>query len=174
MIIFVSGGVRSGKSHFAEQKAIELACHDKQLHYIATSIVYDEEMRRRIRKHQEDRVQSKMNWNTIECSTNLNKIVHQFSKNDVVLIDCLTTLLANEMFSSGNDDIQSIVSAIEAIGANSFSTIIVSNEIFSNGIDYEQETLNYMHKLGQLHVAVVELAKEAYLVESGIPRKKKG
>ncbi|MED4453670.1 bifunctional adenosylcobinamide kinase/adenosylcobinamide-phosphate guanylyltransferase [Metabacillus fastidiosus] len=174
MLIFVSGGVRSGKSYFAEQKAMELASDSKELHYIATSIVYDEEMKKRIRKHQEDRTKSGLQWNTVECSANIGEIASRFSKKDVVLIDCLTTLLANEMFSEQNEDEQSILLALQKIANNSFAVIIVSNEIFSSGTMYERETLNYMRKLGRLHVEIAAVAKEVYLVENGIPRKKKG
>ena len=53
MLLFISGGVRSGKSTLGEKFANELASGNKI--YLATSKAYDEEMKQRIYKHQKDR-----------------------------------------------------------------------------------------------------------------------
>jgi adenosylcobinamide kinase/adenosylcobinamide-phosphate guanylyltransferase len=58
-LVFVTGGVRSGKSYYAEQ----LAKAFNQVTYIATGWAGDEEMTERIRLHQERRPAS---WDTIE------------------------------------------------------------------------------------------------------------
>jgi len=52
MLIFITGGARSGKSAFAEQYA---AKRGKQGVYIATAQLYDDEMRERARLHREQR-----------------------------------------------------------------------------------------------------------------------
>lgn len=47
-LIFITGGVRSGKSHFAEQAALQQyeaqACTAKRLLYLASGIALDHEM----------------------------------------------------------------------------------------------------------------------------------
>ena len=45
----VTGGQRSGKSVFAEGMALEMTTHPT---YLATALVYDEEMHNRVRIHQ--------------------------------------------------------------------------------------------------------------------------
>ena len=66
-IIFVTGGVRSGKSSFAESLAIEYARKEKvALHYIATAVNTDTEMQERIAKHQQIRKTQKVKWNSHE------------------------------------------------------------------------------------------------------------
>ncbi|UTW69778.1 bifunctional adenosylcobinamide kinase/adenosylcobinamide-phosphate guanylyltransferase [Anaerobacillus sp. HL2] len=55
-MIFISGGVRSGKSSFAENLAYSYITEKRnKLIYIATSKNEDSEMAGRIKKHQQDR-----------------------------------------------------------------------------------------------------------------------
>ena len=58
--ILVLGGARSGKSSFAEKKALEL---DDAVLYVATGLALDDDMKRRIEKHQERRP---AHWETLE------------------------------------------------------------------------------------------------------------
>ncbi len=51
-IILVTGGARSGKSGFAESLCRE---QNNSTAYIATSVAFDDEMKERVRKHQESR-----------------------------------------------------------------------------------------------------------------------
>ena len=50
MFLFVSGGVRSGKSEWAERAALALS-PDAPRVYLATARVSDEDMRRRVERH---------------------------------------------------------------------------------------------------------------------------
>ncbi|MFC0271552.1 bifunctional adenosylcobinamide kinase/adenosylcobinamide-phosphate guanylyltransferase [Metabacillus herbersteinensis] len=178
MILFISGGVRSGKSHFAEQMAITLAGSSKQLHYVATSHLYDDEMKRRIQKHKHDRNSSKYLWKTWEFQRDLSQLVKYISKQDVVLVDCLTTLVANELFDSEIAFQQqsvhdTVFSSIQELAQASHDLLLVSNEIFSSVNPYDDSTIHYMKELGKLHIKTVELADCAYVVENGIPLCKK-
>lgn len=178
MILFVSGGVRSGKSSFAEKMAIKLAGSSRQLHYLATSHLYDDEMKQRIQKHKHDRNSSNTVWKTWEFQRDLSQLVKYVSKQDVVLVDCLTTLVANELFNSETDfQHQSvhntIFSSIQLLAHACHDLLLVSNEIFSSVECYDDATVHYMKELGKLHIKTVELADCAYLVENGIPLCKK-
>ncbi len=100
-LIFISGGVRSGKSSFAEKLALKIACEEGGgLHYIATGVPSDLEMKERIKKHQHDREAAKYRWITVEQSINIGAIADHFNNRDILLLDCVTTLLNNELFSS--------------------------------------------------------------------------
>ena len=69
-ITFVVGGARSGKTRYAEQ----LAKGVKRKTYIATALPFDEEMRERIRLHQDRRGEG---WVTIETELDLAGALEQ-------------------------------------------------------------------------------------------------
>ena len=99
-VIFITGGVRSGKSQFAENIAMERwqSLGIGQLHYIAAMQPSDSEMEKRISRHQEDRRQSGYHWMTWEQPVSIGKMASNFKCDDIVLLDCLTTWLNNELF----------------------------------------------------------------------------
>lgn len=98
-ILFISGGVRSGKSTFAEELAREYAIEEEaNLHYIATSVVIDAEMKERIFLHQKGREKQVLKWTTWEKPVHLGELTCEFQKSDILLLDCLTTLVGNELF----------------------------------------------------------------------------
>ncbi|WP_210366672.1 bifunctional adenosylcobinamide kinase/adenosylcobinamide-phosphate guanylyltransferase [Bacillus sp. REN3] len=183
-LIFISGGVRSGKSSFAEKLAIDIAercC--VQLHYVATGQSSDREMEERIIRHKQDRRDSGRNWTTWEQPRNLAELSSSFSCGDVVLLDCLTTLLNNEFFHGGDrwrhEDFQlqvhnGIAGAIEGIAGRTHTLIVVSNEVLNGTVADHEMVFTYMRLLGQIHQTIVRKSKFAYIVESGIPILKKG
>ncbi|OZU87325.1 hypothetical protein CIL03_17185 [Virgibacillus indicus] len=185
-ITFITGGVRSGKSSFAEKTAVKKALEiDGGLHYIATSKSADEEMEERIRNHQKDRNESGYLWNTWEQPVNIESLAFYFKKNDVILLDCLTTLLSNELFSqdtgwsdtySKKDEVfNRIWNGIKAIEKNCHHLILVSNEVFFDPLHEETELLfTYCQLMGKLHQQIVSTAENAYLVEAAIPLLMKG
>ena len=71
-IHFLTGGSRSGKS----TKALELTRgHDRKA-FIATAQAFDDEMRERIKKHQEERGSEYQNF---EAPINLAEAIHKAS-----------------------------------------------------------------------------------------------
>lgn len=184
-ITFITGGVRSGKSHFAEKLAGEISKTEPlgQLHYIAAMQPSDEEMKQRIRVHQDDRMHSGLVWNTWEKSTSIGDLAGNFREKDVVLLDCLTTWLNNELFFEKdgwkdaaflNELFEKIWNGILSISRNVNTLIIVSNEVFYEPIDSNDLVFVYSSLLGNLHQKVVAEARLAYLVEAGIPIVMKG
>ena len=67
----ILGGVRSGKSAFAEGLATDLGLHTV---YLATGQVMDEEMEERIQSHRRRRP---VEWDTLEESLNLPECLRQ-------------------------------------------------------------------------------------------------
>ncbi len=164
MLIFISGGVRSGKSTLGEQLAKELA--NKRKVYLATAKPYDEEMEFRIEKHQKSR--EKKGFITIEKSENIGEIV--FQKDDTVLLDCLGTLTSNEMFYDYsldfNDEFakkteRKIYCDIMKIARSVQNLIVISNEIFSDGKTYDKATEKYIEVLGKLHIRLTKESQKA-------------
>jgi adenosylcobinamide kinase/adenosylcobinamide-phosphate guanylyltransferase len=176
-LIFIAGGARSGKSTFAERVAAKLAKKEGgNLHYIATSRPSDEEMQRRIRRHKEQRDGSGFLWKTWECPEDLNAIVPHFGPKDIVLLDCLTILLANELFSDRNNDpvTEAILQPIDDLTQCCRALVVVSNEVLNEPLPDDPLMLAYARLLGYLHRELVKRAAAAYLVEMGIPVLMKG
>ncbi|MFC4103472.1 bifunctional adenosylcobinamide kinase/adenosylcobinamide-phosphate guanylyltransferase [Paenibacillus xanthanilyticus] len=101
MAIFITGGARSGKSDFAERYAMRLAA---DAIYVATSQIWDEEMRQRIGLHQGTRAASGYPWQTIEepfgLAETLLALEEQFlraARRPAVVVDCLTLWLSNQL-----------------------------------------------------------------------------
>ncbi|MBA2873269.1 bifunctional adenosylcobinamide kinase/adenosylcobinamide-phosphate guanylyltransferase [Thermaerobacillus caldiproteolyticus] len=182
MIVFISGGVRSGKSAIAEEYVRKLASCENVVHYIATAQAVDDEMKMRIAYHQEQRARQSLRWMTWERSVGLHELATRFGSNDVVLLDCLTNLLANELFSDEGwkqedtcfQKARGIFEAVVQLAAHSKALVIVSNELFSGSVPEDMGTYHFMKTLGWLHQQIVTRASIAILAQHGIPLVKKG
>jgi adenosylcobinamide kinase/adenosylcobinamide-phosphate guanylyltransferase len=183
-LIFITGGVRSGKSSLGER----LACEIKEqiggeLHYIATGVVTDGEMDRRIQRHREERDTSTHVWKTWEQSKHVSELAPLFGEKDVILLDCLTYLVNNEFFVEGDcwqkqaflgDLKERILSGLKQIFSKCHTLIVVSNEVLFEPIHDNPLVISYCRLLGELHQAIVCEADRAYEVYKGIPLVKKG
>ncbi|WP_312475318.1 bifunctional adenosylcobinamide kinase/adenosylcobinamide-phosphate guanylyltransferase [Neobacillus sp.] len=182
-LIFITGGVRSGKSSLAERLALELASQSGgPLYYIATGVPSDSEMQERIEKHQSDREAGTYQWKTIEQSVQIGMLDETFSSGDIILLDCVTTLLNNELFSTEqtwNDSFletvkEKIITGIISIKNRAGTMIVVSNEVLNESLLGNDLVFLYGRLLGQIHQVLVEEADQAFLVEAGIPIVMKG
>ncbi|MCL6572561.1 MAG: bifunctional adenosylcobinamide kinase/adenosylcobinamide-phosphate guanylyltransferase [Bacillus sp. (in: Bacteria)] len=182
-LIFITGGVRSGKSSFAERKAVEIASNTGgKLIYLATGVPSDSEMKDRIEKHQRDRKVGTSYWKTIEQSVQIGKLVDDFNDQDIILLDCVTTLLNNELFSCKQTwDMsfletvkENIITGITSIKNRAGTIIVVSNEVLNESLLGTEILFLYGRILGQIHQHLVNEADQAFLVEAGIPIVMKG
>lgn len=183
-LIFITGGVRSGKSSFAEKLSADLAGKTGgNLHYIAAGQANDPEMEARIRRHQEDRRKSGLCWTTWEKPSGLAEMFAVFDRNDIVVLDCLTTLLNNELFLA--EDLwrerrfqekvsTDILQGIDRIRQRCKAIIIVSNEVLNEPIGRNKLVFTYGKILGRLHQTITAMADQAYLVEAGLKVQMKG
>jgi adenosylcobinamide kinase / adenosylcobinamide-phosphate guanylyltransferase len=187
VMIFVTGGVRSGKSSFAEQLAVEIASeHQLHLHYIATSEETDDEMRKRITLHRLAREKSPLPWKTWEFPYPNLHLISNFGKEDVILLDCLTTWMGNVCFHQFecsppstseafmNSTVLKVMNTIDAFSARVHTFILVSNELLHDGNLDDPYVFAYQRMIGLLHQKIVNRADTAFLVETGIALKMKG
>ncbi len=181
-LIFISGGVRSGKSTFAELYASQLARkRNSSLYYLATSISFDEEMEKRIEHHQHTRNKSRHHWQTIERASNLAQAMKKEHVGSVMLLDCLTVWLNNEFYERNiteetsvdsvtwNQVKNHIINEIRTISQHVDTLIIVSNDIFHDQKNQTNYVNIYSQMLGELHQLIVKEAYQAYSVESSMP-----
>ena len=177
MIVFISGGARSGKSQFAEQTALALFNKTKgesSLTYIATAKKSDAEMVERIKIHQQEREKE---WQTVEESFDLIPVLLSCKKDDVILVDCLTIWLSNVMFELEDsiDVIEhQVKSWISLAREKQFHLLVVSNDV-NEGIPTSDEGVHtYMYALQRLHQTIVHQAELAVEVQAGVPTYWKG
>ena len=172
-MIFITGGVRSGKSAFAEQMAAKMGT-EKHYYYVATGVAFDEEMKKRIAHHQQDRKQQQMNWTTAEVQVEIPEQLGQLDTTDVVLFECVTTWLSNVLYRSEGDSARSetIHNCIETLQkqllawkVQGATIIIVSNEVLDELPSNYGEVNLYRKWLGELHQWIVQQCDEAYEVQ---------
>lgn len=106
MLHIVYGGSASGKSSYAESIAMSLQ-GDGRLLYIATMYPYkwntteiDPEMMQRIERHRAMRADK--GFDTVECYRHVEHIMAK--RQDVLLLECMSNLLANEMYLEPEND----------------------------------------------------------------------
>lgn len=179
-LTFISGGVRSGKSAFAEEHLVEKSHNQNgRLVYIASGVKTDSEMQKRIDKHQIDRAEH--NWTTHEQSVNLEELIPSIRRGDFVLWDCLTTWLANELYAGWETKTPCIqepdcmekkeaqlYDTIDALVDKVSELVIVSNEVLDELPSTNAETELYSMWLGRIHQKLVTKSNTAIEMDYGI------
>lgn len=175
MFVVVTGGSGSGKSAYAE-KLIADSEIDKR-YYIATMKCADEESRKRIARHQAMRAGK--NFKTVECPQNLVSV--QIEKGSAVLLECMSNLVANEIFTNNgirrSDEVQELIlSGVRQLARQCGLLVVVTNEVFSDGNQYDNMTEQYLSCLGAVNQKMAEMADQMTEVVYSIPviHKKRG
>ena len=185
MLHIVYGGSASGKSSYAESFAMSLQ-GDGRLLYIATMYPYkwntteiDPETMQRIERHRAMRADK--GFDTVECYRHVEHIVAK--RQDVLLLECMSNLLANEMYlepdsnaGSGMSKTMSpvskkIVQALIDLSTRVQDVVIVTNDVFSDGgnLTYDESTREYVKNLAQINCALAREAATVTEVVCGIP-----
>ncbi|SHJ58675.1 bifunctional adenosylcobinamide kinase/adenosylcobinamide-phosphate guanylyltransferase [Parasporobacterium paucivorans] len=165
MITVVYGGSGSGKSEFAENMAVRNACGP--FYYIATMYPYDRESFAKIDRHREMR--SGKNFETIEAFTDISAV--EIEKGSSVLLECVSNLVANEMFldcGAKENCFQSVAGGIDHLAGQAGHLVIVTNNIFEDGTEYEDETGTYMKALADVNLYICGRADNVFEVVHGI------
>ncbi|MBR5927504.1 MAG: bifunctional adenosylcobinamide kinase/adenosylcobinamide-phosphate guanylyltransferase [Spirochaetia bacterium] len=195
MRVFICGGAGAGKSAFAESVAQKLG---GRLVYVATMPVVSDEDRAKVERHH--RLRAGKGFTTIEQPGRLEELP---DNGETMLIECLSTHVANMMFNPGNSPTdaaqnadclhpgcsaaadtssrQSVAHWSETIKAElapllkrKGNTIFVSLEITSDGTTYSPETEAYKSVLTAVNSYLVQNSDAAFEVVCGIPVKIKG
>lgn len=149
MIITVTGGSGSGKSAIGEKIAVKLCPQTK--YYIATMEPFGTEAKKRIAKHRDMRADK--NFITLECPVDLQSA--DIPPKATVLLECMSNLAANEIFSPNGCGKQAaknnIIAAVKSLATQCENLIIITNEIFSDDLQYDQTTLDYIKILGEIN-----------------------
>ncbi|NMB07886.1 MAG: bifunctional adenosylcobinamide kinase/adenosylcobinamide-phosphate guanylyltransferase [Tissierellia bacterium] len=176
MIVLVTGGARSGKSTFAEN----LYKDKKDVVYIATSKIWDEEMEERIKLHKSRRPSY---WRTYEGNYSL---INALGEEKNYLLDCVTLLTSNIMFDMTenieyidyklkntieNRIYEELYSLIKAIEDKKYNLVLVTNEVGYSLVPDNHIGRVFRDIQGRINQRVAVLSQEVYLVCCGIPVK---
>ncbi|MDQ4428518.1 bifunctional adenosylcobinamide kinase/adenosylcobinamide-phosphate guanylyltransferase [Yokenella regensburgei] len=175
-MILITGGARSGKSQHAES-----LLHDaREVIYIATSQIYDDEMAQRVEHHRERRP---AHWHTEERWQHLDTIITpQRSADDAILLECVTTLITNILFAEGGDgDPQHWdYDALEKTVGNEIDTLIalcrqcpaqvvlVTNEVGMGIVPENRLARHFRDIAGRMNQKLAQAADDVWLVVSGL------
>lgn len=170
-LVLILGGARSGKSRFATEYASRLS---RQVLFVATAESADPEMRQRIALHRKMRPRG---WRTLEAPQGVAERVRRFpGRVEVILVDCLTLLVANLLERGGRHLKAPLNREIEGlIGLRTRGhLLLVSNEVGMGLVPPFPSGRRYRDLLGEVHQRVAREADEVYLVVAGIPLALKG
>lgn len=175
MAVLVTGGARSGKSSFAER----LAMHGSERGiYIATSHIYDEEMRERVRLHQQTRLSSGYPWDTREEPYGLCELLKQLAESGeeaVVLVDCLTLWLSNWLLQfEGEQDASALLmkqvdQLVNTVSDYRGQLILVTNEVGDGIVPEYPLGRSFRDLAGRMNQRLAEVCEQVFLVTVGIP-----
>jgi len=171
-VILVLGGVRSGKSRYAQQLA-ELS---SRVTFVATAERRDdEEMHRKIERHRADRP---THWTTVEETSALGRVVQTCGDNcDAILIDCLTLFGANIMETFGSDEagLETCVEGLRtALKTTPCKVILVSNEVGSGVVPAYALGHRFRDVVGEINQRVAAVSDTVVLMVAGLPLVLKG
>ena len=163
MILFITGGARSGKSGHAQQMALSLSANPV---YVATAKVWDDDFEKRVKRHQTDRDQR---WTNYEEQRNVSQLPIE---NKVCIIDCVTLWLTNYFIDTKNDIDASLIlfkEQIDGLHKKPGTFIIISNEI-GMGVHAETEIGRKFTDLqGWANQYAAAKADKVIFMVSGIP-----
>lgn len=160
--LFVLGGARSGKSRYAQQRAEATGLFPL---YIATAQAWDDEMRDRIRRHQEERGHV---WSTIEAPLELAEAIHVNSAPDrVILVDCLTLWVTNLLLSD-QDIAKATAALVEAIASAKGNVILVSNEVGLGIVPDNALARRFRDEAGLVNQKIATCVSEVQFVAAGL------
>jgi adenosylcobinamide kinase/adenosylcobinamide-phosphate guanylyltransferase len=162
-VILVGGGVRSGKSAYAVARARALG---PRRAFVATARGYDEELRERIRRHQEERAGE---FTTFEEPLDPAGAVSRLDGFDVAVIDCVTLWLANQLVdglapAAIEENAAHLAAALRAAPCH---VVVVTNEV---GMGVHPETAlgrTFRDLAGRTHQALARAADEVHLAVLG-------
>ena len=169
-VTLYTGGCRSGKSSMALEHARKLS---EKVCFVATCVPQDEEMRLRVKKHQENRPAS---WDVIEEPLELAQSIKSVNSGHcpVILVDCLALWICNLMSREENAinseqemavEAENVIQASREYGGE---VILVSNEVGMGIMPVNDMARKYGDLVGRCNQVIASRADRVILASCGI------
>lgn len=182
-MILITGGARSGKSCHGERLVQGMA---ERVLYIATSMIFDDEMAERIKHHQLSRP---AHWRTVEAWRDVPAVITpENDPQEAILLECITTLISNLLFDFVGDTPEEswdytaieahidahITQLLAACAACPSPVVLVTNEVGMGIVPENRLARHFRDIAGRVNQRLAEQAEQVWLVVSGIGVKIKG
>ena len=176
-LTLVLGGVRAGKSAFAQRLASSGPPPHRRVLFVATAEAGDAEMAARIEAHRASRPHL---WTTLEAPVDvvgaLAPVVDDY---DTVLLDCLTLWVSNLLLRTPGPSAGEMIAAeAEALLAlqrrSGAGWVVVSNEVGLGVIPPSELGRAYEDALGRVNQMFAAQADAVYFMAAGLPLLLKG
>jgi len=175
MIALVTGGSGCGKSTWAEGLVLRLG---GRRFYLATMPVVDGECEERVARHRAQRAGK--GFETVERPVDIG--ASPVAPGATALIECLPTLMANEMFgfaanpgpAPARGAVERVLAGVARLTETCGNLVIVTNDVFSDGLAYDPATASYQRALADVNRAVAARADLVVEVVFSIPVVLKG
>ena len=161
----VLGGIRSGKSALAEKLA---AASDAPVVYLATATAGDEEMARRIARHQQQRPDD---WGLVEEPVDLAAVLSGQGKRSpapCLLVDCMSLWMSNLFDVPQHAFTEYRQAFLDAVGDYPGPVVIVSNEVGLGIIGMDPLTRRFADELGWLNQALASRCDRVLMSVAGL------
>jgi len=161
---FILGGARSGKSAFAQQRAIASGL---PVVYLATAQAGDAEMVERIARHRADRP---ADWGLVEEPLALAAALRTHAAaNRCLLVDCLTLWLSN-LLAVGDERLAVEIDALlDALPTLPGCILLVSNEVGQGIVPANPLARRFRDEAGRLHQKIADRCDRAIFIIAGLP-----
>lgn len=168
--LLILGGAKSGKSRWAEARAGAIAQEaGLPVVYLATGVATDPEMAQRIQRHQATRPAT---WTTVEEPVAVAEWLRACDTPRIVLLDCLSFLLNNWMFTHPDEPAwirQQAEDLADAFHAFPHPLLVVSNEVGQGIVPEHALARWYRDELGHLNQLAAESADTVIWMVAGLP-----
>ncbi len=160
----ILGGARSGKSAFAQRRALASGLG---VRYLATARAGDAEMAERIARHRAERPRD---WGLIEEPLALAAALQAHAAPDrCLLVDCLTLWLSN-LLAAGDARFHAETRALlDTLPNLSGQVLLVSNEVGQGIVPANPLARRFRDEAGRLHQAVASRCDRVTFVVAGLP-----
>jgi adenosylcobinamide kinase / adenosylcobinamide-phosphate guanylyltransferase len=180
-LTLILGGIRSGKSAFAERLAMDA---DPPVLYLATGQICDDEMRLRVEQH---RARRPATWTTIESPVDpIASLNASDGRWNTVLLDSVSNLITNNFFrdldqtekassASLDEAVSGLVDAlIQRAHAFRGRVILVSDEVGLSLVALHPSGRQFQDTLGLANQRLATQSDNVVFVTSGLPLILKG
>lgn len=176
-LVYVTGGARSGKSGFAEERAKDSGA---PVTYLATMEAGDAELVSRIARH---RARRPGGWQTVEEALEPAKALANCETGDTVLLDCISLWVSNRLFARAGengdagpalleawiDEMRADIEELMAVQERRDGVLIaVSNEVGLGIVPADVLSRYYRDALGLVNQCIARRADEATMLVSGL------